>query len=144
MGTVLDILNKVKAIDVAAVSVASLNETTETAANLNAVQMFTGIRSTGNQIDANGYAPFTIAEKKRKGQVTDRVTLKDMGAFYKGLVLQATKDTVSFFSTDEKSDMLERRYGKTIFGLTKDSQETYVKEVLLQVAVDKVKKLIGL
>lgn len=141
MGSVLNIYRKINTLDIKGLVVEAINETKDNIADFNAEQMFSGIRATstgdnaenifsgaaanGIPIDANGYAPFTIEEKKKKGQVTDRVTLKDAGAFYAGLTAKANRDTVSYYSTDEKSGLLEKRYSKTIFGLTKENKRVY-------------------
>ena len=36
----------------------------------------------GDGVSLGNYSPITIKIKKRKGQPTDRITLKDTGAFY--------------------------------------------------------------
>lgn len=143
MGSVLNLYKKISSLTVVDSAVSSLNETKETAADLNALQLFLGIRIDGKLITPF-YSPFTVEIKKTKGQVTDRVTLKDTGAFYSGLTLEATKDTINFFSTDEKSGSLENKYGKQIFGLTNENKQTYVKGVLGQTFFSKIRKILGL
>ena len=145
MGSVLNLYKKISSLAVVDSAVTSLNETKETAADLNALQLFLGIRIDGKNITPQ-YSPFTVEIKKTKGQVTDRVTLKDTGAFYSGLTLEATKDAISFFSTDEKSASLENKYAKDkpIFGLTNENKQTYVKGVLGQTFFSKIRKILGL
>lgn len=140
MATITELLEKIKSLSISELASDSINETSETAADLNAMQMFQGIRSDGKEINPQ-YSPFTVEQKKKKGQVTDRVTLRDTGSFYEGLVLKANKDTISFFSTDEKSDKLEKKYGKQIFGLTNENKKEYVKGRLKQVFFKKAKEI---
>ena len=52
------------------------------------------------------------------------------GAFFRGFVVNAGyTGTFIITSTDEKADDLERRYGKEIFGLTKEDKSIYAKGV---------------
>lgn len=50
-------------------------------------QLYQGIDAKGVRLDSKGgsYSPFTILLKQRKGQPTNRVTLKDTGAFYRSI-----------------------------------------------------------
>ena len=142
MGTITPLLEKIKAFSVSEIASKAITETSETAADLNAMQMFIGIRSDGKEINPQ-YSPFTIQEKKKKGQVSDRVTLQDTGAFYKGLGAKANGDIISFFSTDEKSGKLEKKYGKQIFGLTNENKKIYIKGELSKAFFKNARKIIG-
>ena len=54
------------------------------------------------------YAPFTVAIKKSKGQPTDRVTLRDSGAFYQSIRVVAGSDSLTIEGdTDKFSDNLD-------------------------------------
>lgn len=64
------------------------------------------------------YAPSTIARKKKKGQPTTRVTLKDTGAFYEGMHLVFEPDGFYVTSSNKVTPFLKKRYGETIFRLT--------------------------
>jgi hypothetical protein len=78
-------------------------------------------------VDGNGkqlgeYSPFTIEEKKRKGQRFDHVTLKDTGAFYESFELFRTNNAI-FVEADvfkEDTNLLEE-WGKDILGLNEKS-----------------------
>lgn len=88
------------------------------AVDLNIEQMMAGQDSDGNRITPE-YAPFTIEIKKAKGQPYDRVTLKDEGDFHRSMFMKADNFPVMFDSKDSKTDDLTRKYGNSIFGLTK-------------------------
>ena len=66
-----------------------------------------GIYSTGKQIktynatQGNVYSKFTFPFKEAKGQPTDRVTLRDTGAFYRSFNLMP-KQTYAVIQYDEK------------------------------------------
>lgn len=47
------------------------------------------------------YTAFTISEKRRKGQISSHVTLKDSGAFYRSFNLMP-KQTYAIIQYDEK------------------------------------------
>ena len=89
-------------------------------------QLFEGINSDGQLLDDVGgaYRPFTIAEKQRKGQPFDRVTLFDSGKLYDSY--KVPKVTLDGFvieaDTIKEGEDLEDRYGN-LEGLTEESQE---------------------
>lgn len=91
-------------------------------------QLFRGEKSDGQPITP-AYRPRTIAIKKRKGQPTDRVTLKDTGRFYSGTILDVRPNTIVIDSEDPKTKWLLEKYGEKIFGLNGVSR-TILKPVL--------------
>tara|TARA_R110002153_G_scaffold162901_6_gene315460 strand:+ start:290 stop:652 length:363 start_codon:yes stop_codon:yes gene_type:complete len=64
------------------------------------------------------YKRTTVSIKKRKGQPSDRVTLKDTGAFHKSFTLKAFSEFFTITATNNKTDKLVEKYGEKIFGLT--------------------------
>lgn len=87
-----------------------------------------GIDATGNML--RSYSPFTIALKKQKGEVYNRTTLLDTGAFYRRFDLLVRDGKVSFFSRDPKSEKLQDDYGEAIFGLTAENQKVMNEEII--------------
>lgn len=79
-----------------------------------------GIDSDGQAITP-GYTPLTISIKRQKGQPTDRVTLRDTGDFHRSFQISYGNDAFGIFATDPKSQKLEKKYGREIFGLTDES-----------------------
>lgn len=85
-------------------------------------QLIYGVNSKGEDLDEIGgpYSPYTVMLKKDKGQITDHVTLKDTGFFYRSFrthwlqtgEIQITADTIK-----EGGDDLITRWGKDIIGL---------------------------
>jgi len=86
-----------------------------------------GIDSDGNRL--RPYTPTTIQFKRAKGEVYNRTTLLDTGAFYKGFDLLNRNNTLSIFSRDGKSAELVEKYGN-IFGLTKENQKRFDQDIL--------------
>ncbi len=138
--------NKIKAIDTDKICVDSLRDTKETIADLNAAQLFTGLRADGSEILPN-YTPFTIELKKLKGQPIDRVTLRDTGAFYQAITTNITQDKVVTDSTDEKTAKLKKKYetskGK-LFGLNHESKVEYLQQQLRPAFKKKMEAATGL
>ncbi len=110
-------------------------------------QMYEG-RDAENEAIMPQYAPKTIfikTQKRKPPQPVDRVTLKDTGAFYKGMrVTNITKKSFFIDSRDRKDQKLEDKYGKSIFGLNLPSRIGYVNEYffpLLKEYIESVTKL---
>ena len=86
------------------------------------VQLFDqGEDNRGIQLASIGgtYSPTTIRLKARKGQPTNRVTLKDTGDFYKTFDVKVSNNA-SFSitaNTDKEGQDLEDRWGEDIIGL---------------------------
>lgn len=68
--------------------------------------------------DIHPYAQSTIKKKKRKGQVTSRVTLRDSGDMYKSLHIEFDSEGFYVTSTVEYEKYLKKKYGKSIFRLS--------------------------
>jgi hypothetical protein len=67
---------------------------------------------------AQPYSPFTIKEKRLKGQPTDRLTLKDTGDFYDSFVVIPALDGFIQDADAEKDDTnLFEQYGVNVLGL---------------------------
>ncbi len=98
-----------------------------------------GIDSTGASLGV--YQPFTIAIKKRKGQPTDRVTLKDEGDFYRSFVIVVNSNSFDIEADDfSKYDRpLFEVYGDDVAGLT-ELNKRRIKEVILVKYVEYIRK----
>lgn len=111
-------------------------------AETNADQMFAGLRADDTDIEP-AYKPFTIAIKKEKGQPTDRVTLKDTGEFHRSIFVKFEGDKIIIDSDNDLRDKLVKKYGATIFGLTKQNKQALIKIIekrLNQWAINKLKQ----
>lgn len=64
------------------------------------------------------YRPSTIRKKKKKGQPTTRVTLKDTGEFYESMFVVFDSEGFYITSSDDKTKYLVKKYGNIIFRLT--------------------------
>ena len=78
-----------------------------------------GINGKGEKIMY--YMPYTaktIKNKRKKGQPTTRVTLRDTGAFHESMFVVFDSEGFYITASDEKTQDLVEKYGKEIFRLT--------------------------
>ena len=73
-------------------------------------------------MDYRPYTPTTAFIKDQKRQPTDRVTLRDTGAFHRSFYVEADDKGFSIMATDEKTPSLIRKYGREILGLTPENK----------------------
>lgn len=107
------------------VAVAIENTATD-ATRVQKEQLFSGIKSDGSPI-LPPYTPRTIAIKQRKGQPTNRVTLRDTGDYYAGILIDVRQDIFVIESADGKAEKLQDKYGAKILGLARDARIEYIR-----------------
>jgi len=70
------------------------------------------------------YSPYTVELKRLKGQPTDRVTLKDTGAFYNSFTVTVRPFLILISADTQKDDNdLAQDWGQDILGLSNESIE---------------------
>lgn len=104
-------------------------------------QLLKGQDSTGRPITP-GYRPLTVQIKRLKGQPTDRVTLKDEGDFHQSFRVVYGSNYFALTATDPKTQKLERKYGKEIFGLDNTSLQEIIEEVKPDL-INEFRKIVG-
>lgn len=100
----------------------------------------------GRGIEIASYLPYavsTIKRKIKKGQPTNRVTLKDTGEFYKSLHVEFDDEGFYVTSSDEKAKYLLDRYGKTIFRLSNANFNLLLREHIRPSLTEKLKDFIA-
>lgn len=107
-------------------------------------QLFAGKKKTGGKI-VPPYKKSTKAIKNKKGQPTDRVTLKDTGKFYDSIFLVVIKGSGIYRtnSSDIKSKWLIEKYSENILGLGGVFRKGYIQDLrpVWQRKVESVLKL---
>lgn len=88
------------------------------------------------------YRPRTIKKKLKKGQPTNRVTLKDTGSFYASLHVEFDDTGFYVTSTQDKAKYLLKKYGKTIFRLTDNNLKVLLNEYIKPSLKEKMKEYI--
>lgn len=102
-----------------------------------------GINGQGIKImDYKPYKARTIKIKKKKGQPTTRVTLRDTGAFHESM--RVVIDSEGFYITadDPKTPELIAKYGNEIFRLTDKNFTRIVRSHIRKELVKQLKKAI--
>jgi len=118
-------------------------ETSNDIITLNQGQMSLGVRSDNTEITPT-YSDLTISIKEEKGQESRWVTLRDTGSFWSDMFVDVGNSSYEVGSADTKTAKLEKKYGKKIFGLTKDSKsEEYIPLHLLPKVQDSITKKLG-
>lgn len=88
-----------------------------------------GINGKGQEIMSYmPYRPSTIERKRKKGQPTTRVTLRDTGKFHGSMFLVVDDEGFYITSDDEKTKYLIKKYGEEIFRLTNENFNKILRE----------------
>lgn len=96
-------------------------------------QMSAGLADKGDEIQP-GYTKKTREIKQKKGQPSDRVTLKDTGAFYRDQYVKYSVEHFEITTRNRKRLKLIDKYhgnrGGDIFGLSEESRMILVRSIL--------------
>lgn len=93
-------------------------------------------------MDYMPYTPRTIQIKKKKGQPTTRVTLRDTGAFHEAMFVVFDSEGFYVTSSDAKTPDLIEKYGEAIFRLTDKNFTRIVKSHIKKELIRNLKKAI--
>ena len=153
MGSLKSLLEKVNTFDPEKTFTEVLKDTDKPEELIKERLNKTGTRSTGEKIKTSSaeqfgkgvYMPFTISEKKRKGQPTDRVTLNDTGKFQKSFEKKILKDAFTIEGDSKKPDgEIEDNIDFTnVLNLSKDEIKELVTEIK-PLYIQEVRAVVGL
>ena len=97
-------------------------EMTKFIGDLIRAQLYAGVDGTGNDITPY-YKMYTVKLKRKKGQISDWVTLRDTGEFYEGIGVDFPNDNeFTITSSDRKTSELVRKYGPEILMLNSEAK----------------------
>lgn len=123
---------------------ATTQEAEEVILDMNRTQMYEkGIDRNGNAIQPP-YAPATIQYKRRKGQPTNRVTLRDTGDFHLSLYIDYSDEEFEIRADDFKTPFLTRKYGVAVIGLTDDNVKILSDEIYQPRLLELLKEKLGI
>lgn len=142
MEELANLIGKFKALDIEALARQVIEENRPLLEDFNAEQLQEGLMASGRDIVPE-YSPFTIEEKKAKGQPYDRVTLKDTGDFWESIKIKTTRNELAFEATDPKADQLQEKYGEGILGLSEVNKTEFIEAYLREEMQDKIRKHFG-
>ena len=117
----------------------------EFAKDLNRSQLIDGQNIDGSEVlnrKGEGYTRFTVSVKKSKNQISDRVTLRDTGDFYKSFTVKANANSFVINATDSKTNKLQKKYGDKILGLSDENKALYGKIGLSRQLIKLIKQKI--
>ena len=93
----------------------------DTITDMNIGQLYdSGEDRNGNKIQPP-YTPVTVQIKLKKGQPTNRVTLRDTFEWQSSFFVQYLADGFEIMASDWKTDRLKAKYGDEILGLQDDN-----------------------
>lgn len=102
-----------------------------------------GINGRGEKImDYMPYTARTIKNKKRKGQPTTRVTLRDTGDFHKSMYVVFDSEGFYITASDKKTEELVGKYGEEIFRLTDKNFTRIIRSHIRKELVKRLKRAI--
>ena len=87
------------------------------------------------------YAVSTIARKKKKKQPFDRVTLKDTGAFYESITIDASNNVMTIKASVNYTSFLLNRYGRDVFGIQRVKFNEFLEKYFVPIFKDSVNKI---
>lgn len=95
------------------------------------IRLYTsGTDGKGDLIGDGKYAPRTIARKKKLGQKTNIITLRDKGNLYASMFLEIDRTEYLVNTKISYADELIRSYGEAIFDLTTEQQNNVVNNIV--------------
>lgn len=109
----------------------------------NTAQLAEGLDADNRDITPE-YAPLTVEIKGQKGQPTDRVTLRDEGDFYAGIVAKVRGQAVEMEGTDPKTAELQQKYGNPIIGLSDAAVDEFREDYVRPELQAKTREVLGL
>lgn len=141
--TIHEMQRRLKGFDIRQEVQEAVIETSGDIITLNQGQMSLGRRADGTEITPT-YSDLTIMLKDEKGQESRWVTLRDKGDFWNDMFVDVGSESYEVGSADAKAAKLEKKYGKKIFGLTKESRsEEYIPLYLLPAIQNRITKRLG-
>jgi hypothetical protein len=128
--TTEQLIQALSEIDPKQLTAETVQETSDTILELNQQQMEQGIDQDGEKIHwlKDSHYPYTRQYANRKSKLglqTSVVDLKLTGNFYRSNKIRIESDEVDYFNDGELGDILEKNYGKQIFGLTDENKQVY-------------------
>ena len=93
-------------------------------------------------MDYMPYTARTIKIKKKKGQPTTRVTLRDTGDFHKSMFVVFESDGFYITASDKKTPWLTKKYGDKIFKLTNKNLTRIIRSHIRKELVKRLKNTI--
>jgi len=139
MGTIKGLLGRFEVLDTDQIILQTMEESKDLLADLNAEQINKGLRSDGSEMPL-----YSLRSVIQYNKPFGPIRLRDKGNWQAGLTVLVQGDTLTFFSTDAKDLMLNKRYGSEIEGLSPKYQNEAIREKIQPVFMSKIEFSTGL
>lgn len=93
----------------------------------------------GEKGDGSNLPNYSIVSVTKFGKSPGPMILRDQGDFWRGITLVVDDDGVEIVGNDQKSEMLQLRYGDDIIELQEESKEEIVRDDLQPVTEEELK-----
>lgn len=114
----------------------------DTIVDMNIGQLYdSGEDRNGNKIQPP-YAPVTVQIKRKKGQPTNRVTLRDTFEWQSSFFVQYLADGFEIMASDWKTDRLKAKYGDSILGLQDEAVQYLLQNYYLPRLIEELKNAV--
>ena len=136
MATCVDMIDNLAKFNVRTTTIRIFTETADEIVGLNQEQMLRGQRSDGKKIGKYSTTPMGKEYADMKSEMNSlpgkgNIDLKLEGDFQRDMKMKLQGEQIDIDSADWKSAMLQKAYGKDIFGLQKKSWQMYLDEIFL-------------
>ena len=123
MGTVRQLLNRVKSFNAIAAAGRAMRESQEAILDINREQLQHGINADNEPVGFYRSISYAL-DKNRRNPLAGYgvVDLKDTGAFYKSFKLTIVGNKWTITATDVKAISLEAKYSPKIYGFTEENK----------------------
>jgi hypothetical protein len=122
---IIRLYNKVASMDTEKVAIVSVEESKGPLVDKNRERMLDGIRSDGSEMPIYSYISQTVY-----GYPNERIKLRDTGAFQNSIFVIVSGLRILTDSRDQKSPVLQQRYGPRIFGTGGQYKIEFIRESL--------------
>lgn len=133
-------LTALKAMDIPQAQVNAMYETREDYVDEQKAQMQAGENSDGGIIGTYQNAAYALRKTNPVAR-NGNVDLRDKGDFYAGIFASPDSEGFIVDSTDNKSEMLQQKYGANIFGLNSKFKTPYTQKLAVPFFSDIEKQL---
>ncbi len=138
-------IKRIESLDINSLLDECINETEKQLLDLVKSQLESGRKGTGEALkdyESQSYADF---KKNIVGSIAPYFTpdLKLTGDFYDGFFQQPALNGIEVYSKDWKASKLEKKYGNSIFNLTKENLEYYSTKIIYPILMQKIRKHLG-
>lgn len=118
-------------------------EAEDTIIEMNISQLYDNGENRNGQKITPEYTPATVEIKRRKGQPTNRVTLRDTFEWQASFYIQYNQDGFEIMASDWKTEKLKNKYGDEILGLQDEMVKYLIENYYLPKLITELKNKIN-